>query len=230
MKNIVLTTIIVLSLFLLTGCVDKTTDAYKFKEEYESINNEDNGHGNKYRELNIPTANPIIYQTTSDIVKRVENKETFIVYFGFKECPWCRSVITELINVAKDKGIDTIYYVDVKDIRDVKQIDENNNIITVQEGDKDYLTLIEQFSNVLSDYTLTKDNEKIDTGEKRIYAPNVIVVSHGTAVQMEEGIPESLTNPYAKLTDKQKKEIYNKFKCIMTCYEEEQTTCRKDMC
>ena len=230
MRKIITIVLVSLSLFLLTGCVDKTTDAYKFKEEYESINNEDNGHGNKYRELNIPIANPMVYQTTTDIVKRVENKETFIVYFGFKECPWCRSVITELINVAKDKGVDTIYYVDVKDIRDVKQIDEYNNIITVQEGDKDYLTLIESFSNVLSDYTLTKDNEKVSTGEKRIYAPNIIVVSNGTAVQMEEGTPESLTDPYSKLTKKQKKEIYNKFKCLITCFEEEQTTCKKDMC
>ena len=230
MKKIVLTTIILLSVFLLTGCVDKTTDAYKFKEEYESINNKDNGHGNKYRKLDIPVANPIVYQTTSDIVKRVENKETFIVYFGFKECPWCRSVITELINVAKDKGIDTIYYVDVKDIRDVKEVDENGNINTTKEGDIDYIKLISHFSNVLSDYSLTKDDVKYDTGEKRIYAPNIIVVSNGVAVKMEEGIPESLTDPYSKLTKKQKKEIYNKFKCVMTCYEEEQTTCKKDMC
>ena len=230
MKKLVLIITIVLSLFLLTGCVDKNSDSYKFKVEYESINNKDNGHGNKYRELNIPEYNPMVYQTTSDIVKRVENKETFIVYFGFKECPWCRSVIEQLINAAKDKNIEKIYYVDVKDIRDVKQIDEDNNILTVQEGDKDYLTLIENFSNVLSDYTLTKDNEKINIGEKRIYAPNIVVVSHGEAVQMEEGTPESLTDPYAKLTKKQKEEIYNKFKCIMTCYEEEQTTCKKDMC
>ncbi len=230
MKKIEVIVIVLISLFLLTGCVDKTTDAYKFKEEYESINNKDTGNGNKYRELNIPEYNPIVYQTTTDIVKRVENKETFIVYFGFKECPWCRSVITELINAAKDKNIEKIYYVDVKDIRDVKQVDEYNNIITVKEGDKDYLSLIEHFSNVLSEYTLTKDNSKIYTGEKRIYAPNIIVVSRGVAVKMEEGVPESLTDPYAKLTKKQKKEIYNKFKCVIKCFEEEQTTCKKDMC
>ena len=47
---------------------------------------------------------------------------------------------------------------------------------------------------------------------------------------MEEGIPDSLTDPYAKLTKKQKKEIYNKFKCVIKCFEEEQTTCKKDMC
>ena len=28
---------LVLSIFLLTGCVDKTTDAYKFKEEYDAL-------------------------------------------------------------------------------------------------------------------------------------------------------------------------------------------------
>ena len=49
MKKIEIIVIAIISLFLLTGCVDKTTDAYKFKEEYESINNKDTGNGNKYR-------------------------------------------------------------------------------------------------------------------------------------------------------------------------------------
>ena len=231
MKRLVLIIMIVLSLFLFTGCVDKTTDAYKFKEEYESINNKDNGFGKKYRSLNIPVANPIIYQTTTDIVKRVENKETFIVYFGFSECPWCRSILEELIHAAKDKKVEKIYYVDIKNIRDIKEADSNGNIITTKEGNAAYMELIESFSNVLSDYTIMNDNdERISTGEKRIYAPNIIVVSNGTAVQMEEGTPESLTDPYSKLTKKQKKEIYNKFKCLITCFEEEQTTCKKDMC
>ena len=231
MKKIVLTTIIVLSLFLLTGCVDKTTDAYKFKEEYESINNKDNGFGKKYRSLNISNDNPFIYSTPEDILERVNNKETFIVYFGFKECPWCRSIIEELINAAKDKGVDKIYYVDVRKIRDIKDIDENGNVITAEEGNKAYMELIEKFSNVLSDYTLTnKDNEKINTGEKRIYAPNIIAVSNGKAIQMEEGISEELTDPYSKLTNKMKKYTYNKFKCLFKCLEEESITCKKDMC
>ena len=230
MKKILLTTVILLSLFLLTGCVDKTTDAYKFKEEYESINNKDNGHGNKYRELNIPVDNPFIYQTPEELLERVDKKETFIVYFGFKECPWCRSILEELINSAKDKNVDKIYYVDVKDIRDVKELDDENNIITTKEGNKAYMELVERFSEVLSDYTLTKDNEKISTGEKRIYAPNIIAVSNGKAIQLEEGLPEEFTDPYSKLTDKVKKYTYNKFKCLFKCLEEASITCQKDMC
>lgn len=231
MKKIEVIVIALISLFLLTGCVDKNTDAYKFKEEYESINNKDTGNGNKYRKLNISNDNPFIYSTPEDILKRVNNNETFIVYFGFKECPWCRSILEELIHAAKDKKVDKIYYVDVRDIRDVKQVDEENNIITAEEGNKAYMELIEKFSNVLSDYTLTnKDNEKINTGEKRIYAPNIIAVSNGKAIQMEEGISEELTDPYSKLTNKMKKYTYNKFKCLFKCLEEASITCKKDMC
>ena len=230
MKKIEVIVIALISLFLLTGCVDKTTDAYKFKEEYESINNKDIGNGNKYRSLNISNDNPFIYSTPEDILERVNNNETFIVYFGFKECPWCRSILEELIHAAKDKKVDKIYYVDVRDIRDVKQVDEENNIITVKEGNKAYMELIEKFSNVLSNYTLTKLDEKIDTGEKRIYAPNIIAVSNGKAIQMEEGISEELTDPYSKLTNKMKKYTYNKFKCLFKCLEEASITCKKDMC
>lgn len=222
--------LVLLVLFLLTGCVDKTSDAYKFKEEYESINNEDNGHGNKYRELSIDVENPFIYQTAEEIVERLNNEESFIVYFGFKECPWCRSVIEELIHAAKDKEVETIYYVDVTGIRDVKELDEDGNIKTTNEGTEAYLTLIEKFSNVLSDYTLTKDDEVVEVGEKRIYAPNIIAVSKGKAIQLETGISDDLTNPYDKLTSKMKKYTYNQFKCLMKCLEEEQTTCQKDMC
>ena len=230
MKKLMLIINIVFSLFLFTGCVDKRTDAYKFKEEYESKNTKDNGFGKKYRSLNISNDNPFIYSTPEDILERVNNKETFIVYFGFKECPWCRSILEELIHSAQDKNVEKIYYVDVRDIRDVKQVDEENNIVTVKEGNKAYMELIEKFDNVLSNYTLTKLDEKIDTGEKRIYAPNIIAVSRGKAIQMEESIPEELTDPYSKLTNKMKKYTYNKFKCLFKCLEEESITCKKDMC
>lgn len=223
--------IIVIALFstlmiLLSG----TKDARKFKEEYESINDKDNGKGNKYRKVNIPRSNPIKYQTAKDIVKRVDNKETFIVYFGFKECPWCRSVIEQLIKVAQDKKIDTIYYVDIKDIRNTKEIDSEGHVTTTKEGDKNYIVLLEKFHDVLSDYILQMGDEKVYDGEKRIYAPNVIAVSKGKAIQMETGIPEDLQDPYSDLTKEMKDYTYEKFKCLMKCIEEEKTTCKKDMC
>ena len=220
---------LVLSIFLLTGCVDKNSDAYKFKKEYESINNKDNGHGNKYRELSIPDDNPFVYATCKDIVEKINNKETFVVYFGFKECPWCRSVLPELINVAKDKEIETIYYVDVKDVRDVKEY-VDGEIKTTKMGDKYYIELISILDKVLDEYTLSTDEGEISTGEKRIYAPNIIAIGEGVPIQMETGISDELKDPYSKLTKKVKKYAYNKFKCVLECIEEESLVCEKDKC
>lgn len=226
MKKIEVIVILLISVFLLTGCVDKNSDAYKFKEEYESINNEANGKGNKYREVSISKDNPFIYQTPEELLERVNNKESFVVYFGFKECPWCRSIIEELIKASKDKNVDKIYYVDVLHIRDVKELDENGDIKVIEDGNAAYLQLIEKFSNVLDDYTLND----VSLNEKRIYAPNVIAVSNGKAIQLETGVSDELTDPYSKLTDKIKKYAYNKFKCLFKCLEEASTTCQKDMC
>ena len=94
-------------------------DALKFKEEYESMNglvNENNGKS--YREVSISNDNPFVYKTADELAEMIENKETFIVYFGFKTCPWCRSIISTLDKIAHDKNVTKIYYVDILDIRD----------------------------------------------------------------------------------------------------------------
>ncbi len=230
-QNILL--LIILSMFLTCACSMKKeiTDAEKFKTEYESINDQINeSNGKKYRSLSIPKENPFIYATAEDIVEKINKKESFVVYFGFKECPWCRSIIEQLIQVAKDQKVETIYYVDVTGIRDVKELNEEGEIITTDEGTEAYKTLIEKMDNVLDNYTLTKEDEKIEVGEKRIYAPNVVAISKGKAIQLETGISEKLKDPYAKLTKSIKNYSYKQFKCLLDCLEEESTTCQKDMC
>lgn len=214
------------------GCTSEKvdSDAIKFKKEYESLNGEKNDNGKAYRELNISSNNPFIYATAEEISNKIANRETFIVYFGFKECPWCRSVLEELIHAASDSDVDVIYYVDVTGIRDVKSFDDNGKIVTTNEGDEYYLKLLEQLADVLDEYTLKVDEEEIEVGEKRIYAPNVVAVSSGKAIQLETGISEELTDPYGELTDSIQKYSYNKFKCLMECLEEESISCQKNKC
>ena len=230
-KYISIILVLVLSL-LVVGCSNEKTDAMKFKEEYESVNNKVNEHTKKEnRELNIPKNNPIVYATAEDIVKRIDNKETFIVYFGFAECPWCRSVIEQLLKVAEEKKVEKIYYVDVLNIRDVREVAEDGTINTTTEGTKGYMDLLTRLDSVLADYTLTDENdEEVSAEEKRIYAPNVVAISHGEAIQLETGISPKLTDPYSKLTDNIKKYAYNKFKCLVKCLEEDSTTCQKNSC
>jgi len=228
--------LILILVFSLTGCKDNTkenlTDAEKFKQEYESLNNTTREKDNKkIREVTIPEDNPMIYSTAEELAKKMDNKESFIVYFGFGDCPWCRSVIEQLIKVSNDRKVSKIYYVDVKDIRDVKEINEEGKIETTKEGSKGYYELIEKMSNVLDDYTLTNDNgETISAEEKRIFAPNVVAVSRGKAIELESGISEEQEDSYQDLTDKMKKETYKKFECIIKCLEEKSTTCQKNAC
>ena len=230
-KYISIILVLVLSL-LVVGCSNEKTDAMKFKEEYESVNNKVNEHTKKEnRELNIPKNNPIVYATAEDIVKRIDNKETFIVYFGFAECPWCRSVIEQLLKVAEEKKVEKIYYVDVLNIRDVRENAEDGAITTTTEGSKGYMDLLTRLDSVLADYTLTDENEEqVSAEEKRIYAPNVVAISRGEAIQLETGISPKLTDPYSKLTDNIKKYAYNKFKCLVKCLEEDSATCQKNSC
>ena len=235
MKKILLLILVGILTFTITGCgteeIDKSSDAYRFNEEYESLNGEDNGSGKTIRTIEIPTENPIKYATEDEIVEKINNKETFVVYFGFAKCPWCRSMIEQLLKSAEDNGIDTIYYVDVLEIRDTYQIDEEGKLELTKNGTEGYMTLIEQMKDVLSDYTLTNaDGEKQEVGEKRIYAPNVVVVVNGKAEKMVEGISEKLTDPYAELTEEMKKESYDSFACLWECIHDGATTCQKNAC
>jgi len=233
MKKIISILLIVVLMISVTGCVisNDIKDSEKFKEEYESQNGKKSKSGKENRKVSISEDNPFVYTTAEEISKKMDNKETFIVYFGFSTCPWCRSIIEELIKCAKDSKVDKIYYVDVLDIRDTKEIDEEGNIKTTKEGTKGYKELIDKMSNVLSDYTTTtEEGEEISLEEKRIYAPNVIAVVNGKATKLEEGISEELKDPYMELTEEMKKYTYNSFKCIFKCLEEAETVCTSKAC
>jgi predicted bacteriocin transport accessory protein len=196
----------------------KKTDAYKFKTEYESLNGVENDYGKKYRKLDINKKNRIIYSTAKEIVEKTENKETFIVYFGFAKCPWCRSMVENLVDLSIENDTD-IYYVDVLEIRDTIEL-VDGELKTTKEGDENYMKLIELYSDVLSNYTIKNGEEKITTGEKRIYAPNVVAVVNGEAKEMVEGVSEELEDPYGEITEAMKKASIKQLKCIFKCIDE----------
>lgn len=230
MKKIVGFFFLFIVILVLTGCSygSKKTDALKFKEEYESLNDKevDGVSKKKYRKVEINKDNPMQYKSAKELVKMIEKKKTFIVYFGFDSCPWCRSVLPSLLEVAHDLEVSTIYYVDVKEIRDVLKLDENNNVLEEKKGTDDYYKLLELLDRVLEKYTLKKeDGEEKDTKEKRIYAPSVISIVDGKAKKLETGISEKQTDGYMKLTDEMKKETYDKFKCSIKCVLESSNTC-----
>ena len=170
-KRSIFVVIAILLLLIITGCSYEQevviTDAIKFKEEYESINGNKVGNSSyTVRELSIPDDNPFVYASANDIITMMDNNETFIVYFGFNSCPWCRSVLPTLLEVADDLELEKIYYVDVKDMRDTLAVNEKGKVYTVKEGTEGYIGLLSRLDNVLEDYTLTyKGKEVIKVAE-----------------------------------------------------------------
>ena len=209
----------VISLSVYDMKVKNINDSLKFKEEYEGFNGEKNDYF-EYRNLSITEKNPIIYSSAEEIVQKIENNETFIVYFGDPECPWCRSVIEQAINLANENGISKIYYVRIWNgfhneiLRDVYELDKESPVLKVK-GSVSYYKLLKYFDKLLKDYTLTnKDNKTIQVNEKRIFAPSFIYVKDGNPLQLVDGISKKQESYNSTLTEEilsEEKEIFDKF-------------------
>lgn len=204
------------------------TDGIKFKEEYEKLNGKKNDQGKKYREITIDSKNKMVYKTTEEVLNLIDKKKSFVLYFGFDTCPWCRSVVPTLASISKELNQE-VYYIDVKDIRDTFELDDDNKPKLVKKGSKDYSKLLEKLEPVLGDYTLIdSDNNEIKVGEKRIYAPSIVSVIDGKAKELTTGISDKQTDGYMRLTKEMKKDTYNKIKKVLKQVSDKNNTCYLD--
>lgn len=204
------------------------TDGIKFKEEYEKLNGKKNDQGKKYREITIDSKNKMVYKTTEEVLNLIDKKKSFVLYFGFDTCPWCRSVVPTLASISKELNQE-VYYIDVKDIRDTFELDDDNKPKLVKKSSKDYSKLLEKLEPVLEDYTLTdSDNNEIKVGEKRIYAPSIVSVIDGKAKELTTGISDKQTDGYMKLTKEMEKGTYNKIKKVLKQVSDKNNTCYLD--
>ena len=204
------------------------TDGIKFKEEYEKLNGKKNDQGKKYREITIDSKNKMGYKTTEEVLELIDKKKSFVLYFGFDTCPWCRSVVPTLASISKELNQE-VYYIDVKDIRDTFELDDDNKPKLIKKGSKDYSKLLEKLESVLEDYTLTdSDNNEIIVGEKRIYAPSIVSVIDGKAKELTTGISDKQTDGYMKLTKEMEKDTYNKIKKVLKQVSDKNNTCYLD--
>lgn len=205
-KNVIILSIIVvialviaILFFLLNN--KGMSDGERFKQEYEELND-------SHLEVNIDSDNMIKYIGLEEAIDIIKN-DTGVIYFGYPSCPWCRNAVPVLLDAASSTSLDTIYYVDAYNIRDVKEIDDGN-IVTTNEGDRLYDDLLEVLDDILDPYTLTLDNgEVIDLGEKRLYVPMVLFVKDGEVVSYHLSTVDSQEDPSISLNDSQRDELYN---------------------
>ena len=121
---------------------DNNTDNIKFSKEYTSVSKD----------------NVFVYRSKDEIINILEHG-TGIVYLGFPECPWCEAYVVLLNEIAKNEGIEKIYYYNIRE-------DRKNNTEFYQ-----------KVVSILNDY-LNYDEE----GKKRIFVPNVTFVKEGKII------------------------------------------------
>ena len=206
-KNVIILSIIVvialviaILFFLLNN--KGMSDGERFKQEYEELND-------SHLEVNIDSDNMIKYIGLEEAIDIIKN-DTGVIYFGYPSCPWCRNAVPVLLDAASSTSLDTIYYVNAYNIRDVKEIDDDGNIVTTNEGDRLYDDLLGVLDDILDPYTITDDNgEVIDLGEKRLYVPMVLFVKDGEVVSYHLSTVDSQEDPSISLNDSQRDELYN---------------------
>jgi thiol-disulfide isomerase/thioredoxin len=227
-KKTILLMLLLAGVFTLTGCFNNNDEkeedkksALTFKTEYEALNGKTNKLGKENRSVTISENNKFIMSNAEEVLKMIENKETFYVYFGSELCPWCRSVIEKADQISRDNDIEKVYYVDIWDnegneiLRDKYELDENNNPKLVSEGTETYKKLLEYFKDFLDEYTIKDSNgNKIKVGEKRIFAPNFMFVNQGTIERFTDGTSKKQDDPFGKLTDEileDEEKMFNNF-------------------
>ena len=206
---------------------EKLTDAFKFKKEYESLNEVVNENNEKqYMEIFIDEENPIVYKTGQEIVEIMKNEDA-IIYFGFATCPWCRNAVPVLLEAAKELNVDKIYYVDILDIRDTYKFSGSIEPELTKKGTDAYYEIVKFLDKYLQKFYVNDDaGNMYDTGVKRLYAPTVVGVKNGKVVGFHEATVESQTDPYEVLTDKQKEELKKEYKTIIETVNKKDNVCK----
>lgn len=191
--------IVVLAILFLNNKKDSNS-SLEFKKEYEMYNGKNSKSGSLYKDVKMNSNNRFVYADL-DKLKEVING-TGVIYFGFPECPWCRNAVSVIDDAANQVGLDEIYYLNVYDIRDEKELDESGNVITTKEGTTEYKELLSLLHDYLPEYKGLNNSDI-----KRIYVPLVMTFKNGNIIDTHLSTVDSQTDPYVDLNEVQYNEL-----------------------
>lgn len=170
------------------NAVETLTDAQRFAKEYSGVNED----------------NVFVYKNVDEIIKIMENG-TGVVYLGYPECPWCGEYVKYLNEVAKEVGIEKIYYGNTKKIKE-EDMDKYHKLITLLSGHLQHN----------------------DEGEEWIYVPNVSFHIDGKIVGNDYETSKDthgLKDPKEYWTEKEIKDLKKNLKKPMEKVQEALSVC-----
>jgi predicted bacteriocin transport accessory protein len=143
--------VVIIIVIALVACffIFKGNDAKKFDKEY-----------------GVGEDNPFVYKDAEEVVEILKNG-TGVVYMGFSDCQWCQAYVKILNETAKEKGMDEIYYLNIKNDR--------------EKNTKEYQEIVELLRGKLV-YT--------DDGKEKVYVPYVAFVIDGKVIDYDSETSE----------------------------------------
>lgn len=185
---------------------DLLPDNLRFKEQYESLNGKKDDTNKEYLKVAIDENNPIVYKSDNEILD-VLNKETAIVFFGIETDAWSRNIVEPLLQIAKDNGIEKIYYVNIANIRDQYKVEDGKAVIS-QKGTDSYYKILDFLGDKLNAYYVyDAKGKEYATNVSRLEAGTVIAVMDGKVKAYRQGTVASQKDPYVPLTSEEKNEL-----------------------
>lgn len=127
--------------------------------------------------------------TADEILKALDDKKTFTLYFGFDTCPWCIEAVPVLNETAKEYKTKVLY---------------NNTRPNRTETSNSQMPDYEKIVNRLGEYF-----DKDETGKPKLYVPFVLFVRNGQVVKTHEGTVAGHVPSEAPMTAEQRQELQN---------------------
>lgn len=174
-----------------------TADEIKFKNEYESLNGTEYKENYVLKNIEIVNDNNVEYVNDDELLELLTNG-TNVIYMGWPECNWCRTVVPVLINTLKSNDIKTLYYYNLKSLRNAYE--EDNDIKKVE--------LYEKIVEILGDdIEATYDEGTLKEGKKKLLAPTVIFIKDNNYIGSHVSTVPTHTNASDNLTETEEKEL-----------------------
>lgn len=177
-----------------------TDDEIKFKNEYEKDNGVELTENYILKTLNIDSDNNVKYVSDDEIVKLL-HKGTSVIYFGWSECNWCRTALPILLKTLKENNVDTLYYYNLKKLRD-----------SYENEDEEKSKIYEEIIKVIgTDINTVFDENSTRANEKKILVPTVVFIKDGNYVGLHFKTVDSQVNSTDELDEQEKQELSRKY-------------------
>ena len=192
------------------------SDAIKIKEEYADLNDKVNENNQRiYPKVVLSDDNIFDISSEDEVIEIL--KSDGMVFLGDSNDAYSRTLISLVDKVSKDYDIDKIAYLDISKVKDVIDVDDLGEPIVKEEGSNGYYQILDILDEWLPTYYVkNKDGEEVDTKEKKVVVPMVIVANGGKVEKVKMGTISSQKNGYDILSSDEENKITDELKSLFS--------------